>query len=105
MNKIRIAIVGVGNCASSLVQGISYHEGLSKNNGQSTPMGLMHPEIGGFWPNDIEPVLAFDIDERKVGRPLHEAIFNPPNCTMRLTQDVKTGPVIVEMGNPWLRAA
>jgi myo-inositol-1-phosphate synthase len=60
----------------------------------------MHQRIGEFYPSDIEPVLAFDIDERKVGRPLHEAIFAPPNCTMRLSQNVDESPVNVEMGNP-----
>jgi len=77
MRKIRIAIVGVGNCASSLLQGIEYY----KNKKPSDAIGLMHWEIGGFSPGDIEVVAAFDIDKRKVGKDVNQAIFERPNCT------------------------
>jgi len=77
VSKIRIALVGVGNCASSLVQGIHYY-GIRREEGA---IGLMHWRIGGYTPGDIEVVAAIDIDERKVGRDLAEAIFALPNCT------------------------
>jgi myo-inositol-1-phosphate synthase len=73
---IRIAIAGVGNCASALVQGLSFY----RSNPDLT-LGLMHHEIGGYRVGDIEVVAAFDIDARKVGRPLEEAVFAPPNNT------------------------
>lgn len=100
MTNIRIAIVGVGNCASSLIQGVAYYENLQGAADGHFVSGLMHRRIGEFYPSDIEPVLAFDIDERKVGRPLHEAIFAPPNCTMKLAEKIPGNGVIVEMGNP-----
>jgi len=78
--KIRIAIAGVGNCASSLIQGSEYYKSLSKNHPDKL-LGLMHYDIGGYKPEDIEVVAAFDIDERKVNKPLKEAIFAEPNCT------------------------
>ncbi len=100
MSKIRIAIVGVGNCASSLIQGIAlYQRVLGRNDYFSIP-GLMNTAMGGFYSDDIEPVLAFDIDRRKVERPLYEAIFSPPNCTMRLVSEIPNSEVVVEMGNP-----
>ena len=77
MSKIKIAVVGIGNCASSLIQGIHYYGGKSLQDA----IGLMHWEIGGYQPGDIEVVAAFDIDERKVGVDVHEAIFSAPNCT------------------------
>ena len=75
MNTIKVALVGVGNCASSLVQGRYYYA-----DGRP-PAGLMHERIGGYAIADIEFVLAFDIDARKVGKDLGEAIFAKPNCT------------------------
>jgi myo-inositol-1-phosphate synthase len=94
MGKIKIAICGVGNCASSLIQGIEYYR---EENGKE-PIGLMHPEIGGYKPSDIEVVAAFDVDARKVGKDVSEAIFQPPNCTkVFYTQVPKTG-VRVSMG-------
>lgn len=77
MSKIRVAIAGVGNCASSLIQGIYYYS--QKTN--SVTSGLMHYKLGGYKPQDIEIVAAFDIDERKVGKDAGEAIFSNPNCT------------------------
>lgn len=93
MKKIRIALVGIGNCASSLVQGFTYY----KNKSDDEAIGLMHPKIGGFGPSDIEAVCAFDIDDRKVGRDLSEAIYSDPNCTFRFA-DVREAKVPVRMG-------
>jgi len=77
MGTVRVAIAGVGNCASSLLQGIEYYR---RRPNQDTA-GLLHPEIGGYRLEDIQPVAAFDVDRRKVGRPLEEAVFAAPNCT------------------------
>ena len=78
---IRIAIVGVGNCASALIQGIEFYREHSRKNPKFESLGLMHLDIGGYKPWDIEVGAAFDIDRRKVGKPLKEAIFAKPNCT------------------------
>ncbi len=94
MDKIRIAIVGVGNCASSLLQGIEYYRGKSAPDA----IGLMHWEIGGYRPQDIEVVAAFDIDVRKVGKDVSEAIFEPPNCTTVFCGDLPKAGVRVGMG-------
>ncbi|NNG46087.1 MAG: inositol-3-phosphate synthase, partial [Deltaproteobacteria bacterium] len=67
MSKIRIAIAGIGNCASSLLQGIEYYRTVGESPGSDIP-GLMNLDIGGYRPGDIEIVAAFDIDRRKVGR-------------------------------------
>jgi myo-inositol-1-phosphate synthase len=77
MDKIETAIVGVGNCAGSPIQGINYYREVSPDQA----VGLMHPEIGGFRPYDIEVAVTFDVDQRKVGRPVAEAAFAKPNCT------------------------
>jgi len=95
MNKIRIAIVGVGNCASSLLQGINFYRDSS---GNGADVGLMHRKIGPYEPNDIEVVAAFDIDRRKVGLDTAEAIFAPPNCTKVFCNKVKPTGTIVMMG-------
>ncbi|MBW1925616.1 MAG: inositol-3-phosphate synthase, partial [Deltaproteobacteria bacterium] len=68
---IKIAIVGIGNCASSLIQGIHYYR--CKN--AEDVIGLMHWEIDGYRPGDIEVVAAYDVDKRKVGKDVHEAVF------------------------------
>lgn len=96
MPRIRIAISGVGNCASSLVQGISYY-GAHAGNGHLDTTGLLHPEIGGFRVEDLEVVAAFDIDARKVGRPLEEAIFALPNNTKEFCRNVGRSGVTVQM--------
>ncbi|MDD2438885.1 MAG: inositol-3-phosphate synthase [Methanosarcinaceae archaeon] len=93
MKKIKIAITGIGNCASSLIQGIEYYK-----NEKKEPIGLMHRDLGGYGPQDIEVVAAFDIDARKVGKDLAEAIFAPPNCTTVFCQAVPTTGVKVKMG-------
>lgn len=76
--KIKVALVGIGNCASSLVQGVSFY-----SRSENTTVGLMHPNFAGFNVSDIEFVVAFDVDKRKVGKDLAEAIFQEPNCTKK----------------------
>ena len=97
MEQIKIAIVGVGNCASALVQGINYYRQAE----QEEAVGLMHWELGGYQPGDIDVVTAYDIDRRKVGRDVNNAIFQLPNCTTVFFGDfadsgtkVKMGPVL-----------
>jgi len=93
MKKIRIAIAGVGNCASSLIQGIEYYKD------KKEVIGLMHPEINGYKSSDIEVVAAFDIDQRKVGQDLSKAIFAKPNNTAVFYPNVPHYGVTVKMGN------
>src|SRR5437660_11594374 len=95
MRKIRIAVVGVGNCASSLVQGISFYDGSS---GNGAGVGLMQRQVGGYRPGDIEFVAAFDIDRRKVCLDVSRAIFSPPNCTKVFCEKIKLTGAIVKMG-------
>lgn len=96
MGKVRVAIAGAGNCASALLQGIDYYRKLGSD--ASEAWGLMHLEMGDFRPGDVEVVAAFDIDRRKVGRPLHEAIFAAPNCTRVIASELSPSPVTVQMG-------
>ncbi len=91
---VRIAIVGVGNCASSLVQGASFYRGVSPERA----VGLMHWEIGGYRPSDLEVAAAFDVDLRKVGKDVAEAIFEKPNCTAVFCDRVPKTGVRVRMG-------
>lgn len=93
MSKIKVAVVGIGNCASSLIQGIHYYQGKSED-----AIGLMHWEIGGYTPEDIEVVAAFDIDKRKIGMDVSEAIFSEPNCTTVFCPDIPKAGVKVQMG-------
>ncbi len=95
MSKIRIAIAGVGNCASSLIQGLEYYKDVDEKD-ELVP-GLMHNVFGGYKISDIEPVAAFDVDSRKVGLPLEEAIFAGENCTIKFSDPPKTD-VIVQKG-------
>ncbi len=95
MEKIKIAIIGIGNCASSLIQGIYYYK--DKNPDDVT--GLMHWDIGGYKPYDIEVVAAIDVDKRKVGKDVSEAIFAKPNCTKIFCSDIPKMGVEVVMGN------
>jgi myo-inositol-1-phosphate synthase len=92
--KIRVAIIGVGNCASSLVQGRYYYE--DADPGDAIP-GIMHVDLGGYHIRDIEFVAAFDIDKNKVGKDLSEAIYAKPNNTYVFQQVPKLG-VTVERG-------
>ncbi len=94
MDRIKLAIIGIGNCASSLLQGIEYY----RNRDRSDTIGLMHWDLGGYTPSDIEVVAAFDIDKRKVGRDVAEAIFAPPNCTTAFCPDIPPTGTIVRMG-------
>ena len=91
--SIKIAVVGVGNCASALLQGIEFY----KNN-PGVNLGLMHYDLGGYAPSDIEVVAAFDIDKRKVGKPLEKAVFAPPNCTRTIWEDLPNYGITVSMG-------
>ncbi|HEX8526181.1 inositol-3-phosphate synthase [Allosphingosinicella sp.] len=93
-NDINIAVIGVGNCTSSLVQGIAHYQ----NGGANEQTGLMHWDLGGYRPKDIRVVAAWDIDRRKVGRDVAEAIFAKPNCTAVFCDHVPPSGVTVEMG-------
>lgn len=92
--KVRVAIVGVGNCASSLVQGVTYYADASP---EETVPGLMHVELAGYHVADIEFVAAFDVDAKKVGRDLSEAIVAEPNNTIKFADVAPTG-VTVQRG-------
>ena len=94
MGKIKVAIIGVGNCASSLVQGINKYVEIPTD--EEIP-GVMHNTIGDYRIEDIEVVAAFDIDENKVGKDLSEAIFTAPNNTLKFADVPQTG-VTVERG-------
>ena len=94
MGQIRIAVVGLGNCASSLLQGIEYY----RDKTQKDLVGLMHWNIGGYKPSDIEVVAAFDIDRRKVGKDISEAVFSLPNCTKVFCPDLPPCGRVVRMG-------
>jgi myo-inositol-1-phosphate synthase len=91
---INVAIVGVGNCASSLVQGIAHYQ----NGGANEQIGLMHWDLGGYRPRDIKFVAAWDVDRRKIGKDVAEAIFEKPNCTAIFCDHVKPTGTVVEMG-------
>ena len=92
--SLRVGIVGVGNCASSLVQGLTYYRDARSN--EPVP-GLMHVELGGYHVSDIEIASAFDINARKVGKDVAEAIWAAPNNTHRFADVARTG-VTVERG-------
>jgi myo-inositol-1-phosphate synthase len=93
-STIKIAVCGVGNCASALIQGIEYYR-----RDPSLQEGLMHRDLGGYFPEDIEVVAAFDIDRRKVGRPLNEAVFSPPNCVYPIWPNLtELDSITVQMG-------
>ncbi len=93
MNSIRIAVVGIGNCASSLVQGLEHYR-----EGANDQVGLMHFDMGGYKPSDIKVVAAWDVDRRKVGKDVAEAIFAKPNCTAVFAPNVSNTGTIVKMG-------
>jgi myo-inositol-1-phosphate synthase len=98
--KIKVALVGVGNCASALVQGLQYYSKCDKEK----CLGLRNLLLGGFHPKDIQIVAAFDIGSRKVGKDLSEAIFAPPNNVAKMTETapsnvvVRKGPVLDGIG-------
>jgi len=93
MSKIRVALSGVGNCASSLVQGVSYY-GKAKNEDQA--LGLRQLSLGGYHPRDIEFACAFDIDTRKVNEDLSKAIFARPNNTLKFADVPKLGVQVLK---------
>ncbi len=93
MSKIKIAIAGVGNCASALLQGIEMYKEMADE-----PIGLMHYDLGGYKPGDIEVAAAFDIDQRKVGRKLKDALLAEPNCAQMFYDQLPDYPVTVHMG-------
>jgi len=97
MGKIAIGIVGVGNCASSLLQGIEFYRAADEQSADAH-VGLMHHDVCGYRPSDIEVVCAFDVDQRKVGQPLDVAALAPPNNTRTLYPKLPRSSVIVEMG-------
>jgi myo-inositol-1-phosphate synthase len=94
MSRIRLAIAGVGNCASSLVQGMAYYQ----QHPDKQTSGLLHADVGGYRMRDIDVVAAFDIDSRKVGYPLEEAVFAPPNCTAIFQKELPAYNVTVQKG-------
>ena len=95
MSQINVAIVGCGNCASSLIQGIYFYQ--SPQQAQQA-IGLMHWDMAGYKPYDINVVAAFDIDRRKVGVEVNQAIFAKPNCTTVFCDTLPDSQVIVQMG-------
>ncbi len=88
MGKVRVAIIGVGNCASSLVQGVEFYK---KAKDEDQVPGLMHVNLGGYHIRDIEFSAAIDIDKNKVGKDLSEAIYTKPNCTFEFCKVPKLG--------------
>ena len=94
MSSVRVAIVGVGNCASSLVQGVEFYRDAKA--GDDVP-GLMHVQFGDYHVSDIEFVAAFDVDDKKVGKDLSEAINASENCTIKIA-DVPTLGIEVQRG-------
>src|SRR5574339_811119 len=87
-DKVRVAIVGVGNCANSFIQGVQYYK--DADPADEVP-GLMHVDLGGYHVRDVEFVAAFDIDVEKVGKDLSEAIFSGQNNTYKFSDVPKTG--------------
>ncbi len=89
MGRIKVAIAGVGNCASAIIQGIRYYEERGHDDG-----GLTYAKVGKYLASDIEIVAAFDVSKRKVGKDLSEAILEPPNNTLRIAKVPKTGVTV-----------
>ena len=94
-NKVRVAIVGVGNCASSLIQGLEYYKDAADD---ARVPGLMHVRFGGYHVSDVEVVAAFDVDAKKVGKDLSDAIFASENNTIKFSDVPPTG-VTVQRGH------
>ncbi len=89
MPKIKVALTGVGNCASAFIQGLRYYRIFAENT-----VGLRNPQLGGYIPSDIQVVAAFDVDNRKVGKDLSEAIFAPPNNAPKVTDITEIGVTV-----------
>jgi len=94
MGRIKVALVGLGNCASALLQGIYAY----RDKDAAEAVGLMHWEIGGYRPDDVEVVAALDIDRRKVGLDVSDAVFARPNCTRVFHSHIPRQDVPVRMG-------
>jgi myo-inositol-1-phosphate synthase len=94
-NEIRVAIIGVGNCANSLIQGVTYYKDAAAD---TKIPGLMHPVVGGYHISDIKFVAAFDVDAKKVGLDLVDAMWASENNTIKFSDVAKTG-VIVQRGH------
>jgi myo-inositol-1-phosphate synthase len=92
MPKLRVGIIGVGNCASSFVQGVHYYRNAKE--GERIP-GIMHVNLGGYHIRDIEFTVAIDIDKRKVGKGLSRAIYTYPNNTFRFSTAPKSGVKVI----------
>jgi len=93
MGKIKIGIIGVGNCASALIQGVQFYGKIEK---EEDAVGLKHLYLGGYHPRDIEVVCAFDVEASKVGKDLSEAIFAKPNNTMKVVDVPKLGVEVLK---------
>lgn len=89
MGPIKVAIAGLGNCASSLIQGVYYYKDVTEKDVRVT--GLMHPSFGGYLPKDIRFVAAFDVNMGKIGKDISEAIFVHPNCVVKFADTPKLG--------------
>jgi myo-inositol-1-phosphate synthase len=102
MPKVKVALIGVGNCASSFIQGIQYYSKLDK---PEDCLGLRHPVLAGLRPMDIEVIAAFDVDDRKVGKDISEAIFSKPNNAPKVCDvpamnvKVSKGPLLDGVGD------
>jgi myo-inositol-1-phosphate synthase len=94
MPELRLAIAGVGNCASALIQGLEYY----RSHDGDDVAGIMHPLVGGYGIEDVRVVAAFDVDRRKVGQPLEDAVFALPNCTKVFQKTLPHYGVRVAMG-------
>ena len=94
MPTLRLAIAGVGNCASSLLQGLEYY----RTRDSSSSSGLLHRDLGGYRLEDLRVVAAFDVDVRKVGRPVEDAVFAAPNCTKIFQEKLPATGTLVSMG-------
>ena len=101
MGSVRVGIVGVGNCATSLIQGVEYYKDADPT---GTVPGLMHVVFGDYHVNDVEFVVAFDVDDKKVGKDLSEAINASENNTIKIADvptlgvEVKRGPTLDGLG-------
>ena len=90
-SKIKVGIIGVGNCAKSLVEGVQYY---AENNKEET--GVMKTDIGGYLAGDVEFVIGFDIDERKTGLGLGKALKQRPNCAWDIVDTIKCNALVFE---------
>lgn len=90
--QIRVGIAGVGNCASALIQGITYYRGVQED---AEVPGLMHVDFGGYYVRDIEVVAAFDVNEKKIGKDLSDAIWAEPNVCARFAQVPRSGVIVM----------